>query len=185
MAAAISPIVAVITVCGLFYPVTVYYGVLSFSPAGPVFFGIALIVARLFATRRRHSSRAETVAAVLAVAVLLGLLARSPDLAAKAYPAAVSFTLAGLFLLSLIRPPSIIERIARVREPGLSQAGVVYTRNVTIVWTCFLLANGAISVATGIWGTLEQWTLWNGVLSYIAIGTLFAGEFLVRRRIQR
>jgi len=56
---------------------------------------------------------------------------------------------------------------------------------VTAVWVGFLLVNAAISLWTVLWGSLEQWALWNGLLSYLAMGTLFTAEYLVRRVVRR
>ena len=180
-----SRLVVAIAVGGLSYPALVYFGLLGTAPALVVLFGVLLIVLRLVAARRTAGSGGEAAALLLVAAALLGLLAVSPPLAAKAYPAAISFAFAALFLLSVIRPPTIVERIARVREPDLPPAGVAYTRKVTILWIGFLVMNGAISVATSLWGSLGQWMLWNGLLSYLATGALFAGEYLVRRLVRR
>jgi len=103
----------------------------------------------------------------------------------KAYPVAVSLAAAAVFALSLHFPPPVIERIARLTEPDLPPKGVAYTRRVTEVWVGFLLLNASISAATAVWGSLDQWTLWNGLLSYLAMGALFAGEFVVRQRVRR
>jgi uncharacterized membrane protein len=93
--------------------------------------------------------------------------------------------LATIFGASLRFPPTVIERIARLTEPDLPPEGVVYTRKVTAVWVGFLLVNAAISLWTVLWGSLEQWALWNGLLSYLAMGILFTAEYLVRRVVRR
>ena len=49
----------------------------------------------------------------------------------------------------------------------------------------FLVGNAAISAATGLWGSLALWTLWNGLLSYVLMGGLFAGEFMYRQLARR
>ncbi len=92
---------------------------------------------------------------------------------------------AAVFGLSLLFPPTIVERIARITEPNLPPGGVVYTRRVTAIWAVFLLFNAVVSAATALWGTLAQWTLWNGLISYLLMGTLFAGELIVRRAVRR
>ena len=89
-------------------------------------------------------------------------------LAVKIYPILMSLSVASVFALSLRYPPTVIERLARIREPELSPAGITYTRKVTIVWVVFLIANAGVSLITALWGTLAQWTLWNGLLSYLA-----------------
>ena len=58
-------------------------------------------------------------------------------------------------------------------------------RKVTQVWCVFLLVNAALSAATALWGDLAVWTLYNGLISYGVMGTLFAVEYAIRRRVQR
>lgn len=77
----------------------------------------------------------------------------------------------------------MVERLARIREPQLSPAGVRYTRKVTKVWCGFFICNGAVALFTVLYVDLRLWTLWNGMLSYILMGTLMAGEWLVRQRV--
>jgi uncharacterized membrane protein len=96
------------------------------------------------------------------------------------YPVLVNAALLVVFAASLVSPPSIVERIARLREPDLPQAGVVYTRRVTLVWTVFFALNGAVALYTAMFATLETWALYNGLIAYLLIGTVFAVELLVR-----
>lgn len=166
------------------YPLLVWFGVASVPPAVFVLIGIACIGVRVMGTRRLVRSPSELIAFVLAALLLAVLLAVSPGVAARAYPVAISLAMAAVFAASLRYPPTIVERIARLSEPDLPPDGVVYTRQVTRVWVGFLLANAAISLWTALWGSLDQWALWNGLLSYLAMGALFAGEVLVRRRIR-
>ena len=90
----------------------------------------------------------------------------------------------GLFAMSLWRGPSVVERLARLREPDFPPAAVVYTRRVTQVWCGFFVVNGLIAVATALWASTAVWTLYNGLLSYVAMGVLMGAEWLVRRRVR-
>jgi len=176
----------VLTVIGsLGYPFLVYFSLGSVPPAALVLTGLALIGLRMLGMRRFTQASRWLMAFALAGATLILLLAWKPETAARAYPIAVSLAVAAVFALSLRFPPSIIERIARLSEPDLPPKGVAYTRRVTKIWVAFLLINAAISAATTLWGSLDVWTLWNGFLSYIAMGLLFAGEYLVRLRVRR
>ncbi len=58
-----------------------------------------------------------------------------------------------------------------------------YTRQVTGVWCGFFVVNAAIAVWTAVSASREIWALYNGFIAYIAMGTLFAGEWLLRRRL--
>lgn len=103
----------------------------------------------------------------------------------KLYPVLVSGVMLGVFSYSLISPPSLIERIARLNDPNLPAAAIRYTRRVTQVWCGFFLINGSIALATALWASPTIWSLYNGVISYLLMGLLFGGEYLARRRFKR
>ncbi|HEX5313900.1 MAG TPA: hypothetical protein VFX38_03200, partial [Gammaproteobacteria bacterium] len=45
--------------------------------------------------------------------------------------------------------------------------------------------NTLLAFLTARWGSLAEWTLYNGFLSYLLIGGFWGGEMLFRRRIRR
>lgn len=99
------------------------------------------------------------------------------------YPAIVSGLMLIIFASSLFTSQSFVERIARLKEPNLPPAGVIYTRRVTQVWCVFFLAN-ILVIAVSIWQEFWLfWALYSGIISYLLMGMLFLGEWLVRRRI--
>lgn len=101
------------------------------------------------------------------------------------YPVLINMTLFTLFATSLRGPMPLAERIARLREPDLPPRAVTYTRQVTCIWCLFFIFNGAIALATCLNGDIHVWTLWNGMISYVLIGALMTGEWLMRQRIRR
>lgn len=105
--------------------------------------------------------------------------------AVRSYPVLVNVGMAALFADSLSRPPSAIERLARLVEPKLDQFGVVYTRYVTWIWLVFFLCNASVAAWTAIYGSLDQWTVYNGLISYILMGSLFVVEYIVRIIVRR
>ena len=105
--------------------------------------------------------------------------------AIKLYPFAVSLTLLATFILSLLNPPSAIERLARLKEPNLSPRAVAYTRVVTKVWCVFFFINGGLALATALWMSDAAWALYNGLLSYLAMGCLFSVEWIIRQKVKR
>jgi uncharacterized membrane protein len=86
------------------------------------------------------------------------------------------------FAWSLVYPPTIIERIARITEPDLPAAGVRYTRAITLVWCGFFLCNGLAALYTALYTSFEVWALYNGLIAYVLIGCLLGGELLYRHR---
>jgi uncharacterized membrane protein len=167
----------------LAYPVLVYAA--AVPPILLIAISVICLVGRLTVGGHGRRARHEWLIWGAAVAGVAGVLLVSPLNAALVYPVFINLGLASVFAASLVFPPSIIERIARLSDPDLPPRAVRYTRHVTMVWVAFLLCNALISLATAVWGTLAQWTLWNGLLSYLAMGILFAAEYAVRRVVRR
>ena len=103
---------------------------------------------------------------------------------ARLYPVFVNFGLLTYFTWSLIHPPSAVGRIARISEPNLPPHAVVYTARVTLAWCFFFLINGSIALYTAIWSSLEIWTVYNGLIAYVAMGLLFSVEYIIRHRVR-
>jgi uncharacterized membrane protein len=170
----------VVLLATLAYPLAVYLG---FGRIEPFWLGLvllALMLVRAWAARDAVWLLAGVGAALLAV---LGMAANS-WLPLKLYPVAVNAVLLLVFAASVLRPPTVIERIARLAEPALPPAGVAYTRKVTLVWCAFFVINGGAALFTALWASNETWVLYNGLIAYVLMGALFAIEWLVRRRVK-
>ena len=102
----------------------------------------------------------------------------------KAYPVVVNLTLLGVFGTSLVHPPTVVERLARLRDPVLSPKAVAYTRSVTQVWCLFFALNGTTCLALAVWASDAVWAMYTGGISYILMGTLMGAEWLVRRQVK-
>ncbi len=101
------------------------------------------------------------------------------------YPVAVNLAMLLIFGASLWSRMSLVERLARLREPALPLQAVHYTRRVTQLWCLFFILNGGMALFTCLRGNLQLWTLWNGCISYLLMGVLMSGEWLVRQHIRR
>jgi uncharacterized membrane protein len=170
---------------GIMYPVLAYVSLSRNSSFFILLLGMVLIALRMWVMRRSGNALAWVSVLALIVIVMTTVVLVSPPLAVKVYPALISAAAATVFGISLIWPPSLIEQIARLAEPSLSPQGQIYTRRVTQVWTAFLLVNAGISGAISLWGSTEQWALWNGLISYLLMGGLFIGEFILRQYVRR
>lgn len=146
--------------------------------------GVLLLAAaaRLPALRLNRVARWSVGGAMLLVgaAIWSNLL-----LPLKLYPVLVNAGFLAAFGYSLMVPPSMVERLARLREPDLPPAAVRYTRRVTQVWCGFFIFNGAAALATALWASDALWSLYTGVISYALMGMLFGAEFLLRLRFKR
>lgn len=121
---------------------------------------------------RRHSGLALLIglAVVIGNRTLLLLL-----------PVAVSLYLLWVFTASLSDGPPMIERFARLVEDDLPDFTLPYCRKITIVWCAFLALNALLVGALALAAPLEWWVLYTGLVFYLLMGALIAGEFVARK----
>lgn len=103
----------------------------------------------------------------------------------KLYPVLMSVGGFIIFSSTLFKPPSMIERFARLAQPDLPEVAVIWTKKVTIVWCLFFILNTCIALYTVLFTSTQIWVLYNGFISYLLMGLLFAGEFILRKIHQR
>lgn len=166
------------------YPALIFFGLHVLEPR----YVAALLAASLILRRRREATLFLSGLSRVDIAVLAALLAvvgtavvTNSEALLRLYPAAVNLGMLLLFGLSLRYPPSMVERIARMREPNLPKAVVRYTRRVTLVWCAFFVANGTLAAYTALYSSRGLWALYNGLIAYLLMGALFVSEWLFRR----
>lgn len=101
----------------------------------------------------------------------------------RAYPLAVVSIALFLFSRSLFTTP-LAERIARGMGETLDEDGVRYCRLVTRAWVVFLSLHFLLTAAT-LFLSREVWAWYNGCVSYVLFGLMFAGEYCARIRYRR
>ncbi|MEC4747112.1 hypothetical protein [Methylomicrobium sp. Wu6] len=165
------------------YPFAVYFGIQYFEPwkIAAVLIGL-LVIRQAFGGVKALGSRLIVIAGMIFCALAIW---RNDPITLRFYPVMMNGALLTLFAWSLFHPPTVIERLARLRHPDLPPSGVAYTRRVTQVWCGFFMVNGGIALATALWSSFEIWSLYNGLIAYLLMGTLFGGEYLVRIRTQK
>jgi len=176
MARSVTFLVGLLT---FLYPLAVYFGTQRFSPRVLSILLCFLLIVRL-AMAGRYLNQ-PLILLGLAYAAFAALANNIITL--RYYPVMMNAALLLIFGFSLLQSTSFVERLARLQTPDLPPQGVLYTRRVTVVWCVFFLLNGGIALTTALYATLEVWSLFNGLISYILIGLLFAGEFLFRQRM--
>ena len=186
-----SVVLKVLTVAlGALWPLIVFGAVWAdlwryVLPVLAMLFGLKL----LYSVKRQHQGyqplvRAGLVISAVALTLCLLSLTFSTIGFMLYYPVAVNLILLTLFATSLKSEQSLVERLARLQDPELSPRAVRYTRKVTQAWCLFFIGNGTLAAASALYGDLKLWTLWNGLLSYLALGVMFGGEYLLRQRLQ-
>ena len=160
------------------YPLAVYFG-LNYLPAGTIAIALFLLL-----TLRLIVQKQQVKPMVLPVMVGIGLTAAS--VIAKRhdwllyYPVVINISMFALFAYSLKLGPSMVERLARLKEPDLPDEATPYLRKVTLIWCGLFVFNGTVALYTAQYASLEVWTLYNGLIAYLLIGSLLGGEWLYR-----
>jgi uncharacterized membrane protein len=166
----------------LLYPLAIWFGHGSIEPRWLAGLLLVTVATRLPAVALSPVARWSALAGL---ALAAAAIAANAALPLKLYPVLVNATLLAAFGWSLVRGPSMIERLARLREPDLPPAAIAYTRRVTQVWCAFFIVNGTIAAVLAVGASEAAWSLYTGVLSYGAMGLLFGIEYLVRLRFKR
>ncbi|HTE06153.1 MAG TPA: hypothetical protein VK824_08155 [Planctomycetota bacterium] len=167
------------------YPVLVHFGVTHGSPrlVALVLLGVLLPVVLL---RWRRPDAAAMRGLALIPLVTVAALGLGAVLDAGGFVLAVPVAVNALLLLAFgatLRRGAVpmIERFARLQEPGLPAPKCRWCRQWTVAWCAFFALNGAIALVLALAAPLAWWTVYNGLLAYVLMGLLFATEWIGRR----
>ncbi|EES0674016.1 TPA: hypothetical protein ACP2SW_002971 [Escherichia coli] len=146
-----------------------------------------LLLLRLRQTRRQAGplQAVTQLVAVVGIALCVASFMLKTHQLLLFYPVVVNAVMLAVFGGSLWSAMPIVERLARLQEPDLPEKGVRYTRHVTQIWCGFFIINGGIALFTTLYADMSLWTAWNGMIAYLLMGTLMAGEWLVRRQVMK
>ncbi len=108
----------------------------------------------------------------------------------KLYSLVISVTLLFVFGSTLIFPPTIIFRFANLADKSIKGAPYEkdvesYCKKVCVVWCCFFVLNGSMAAFTAFCCSDRVWSIYNGGISYVLMGLLFAVEFVVRKIVDK
>lgn len=181
-------LISLLCICGIIaYPFFIYLGV-SFNLLN-ILLPILAVIFILRIAYLRNSKGIKTLLASISalcatVICIIAFMADSQRIAMY-YPVCVNAVLFFIFGGSLFSQKPIITRLALLYDKELPDYAIEYTRTVTKVWVIFFMANGALAFITSQYCTVETWTLYNGFIAYILIGTLAGCEYLARMIFRR
>lgn len=162
------------------FPAFVFFAHDAVVPSVIALVGAGLLLARLTTVSRE--TQPIVIFGLTGGVFLLVIAAVTGDKTTMLmYPTLINASLMVLFAITLWRPPSLAERLARMRGMDVSPEGVTYTRWVTIVWALFFFLNGSIAAVLAVWGDIAIWAFYTGVLGYVMAGIVMAAELIFRR----
>lgn len=171
----------------LAYPLAVYYGLSQWGIGSVAGLLVMLFVLRIVGCNQTRLRELKYIAWLSGAAgILLTVLALIFNNSSwfRYYPVIVNLLMFSLFFSSLWQKESMVERFARLQEPDLPDFAVIYTSKVNKVWCLFFIINGSIALIT-CFMPIAVWTLYNGLISYLLAGSLFACEWLFRSYVKR
>ena len=176
---------AAIALAAVTYPLLLWL-LLDHLPGGALIAVFAcLVVARLMLLDLRPWQRAVAVSVALGFCLVAVWSAQSDASlqVLRLYPVLVSLAGGIWFAWTLSTDSPAAARLARLAGMTIPPERDGYLRVVTGIWVAFFVANAGVSA----WTTGQSpavWALYNGLISYLLMAILFAGEYLVRRRLQ-
>jgi uncharacterized membrane protein len=168
--------IGIAVVAGVAYPFAVYF-YRDRLPAAVLVAAALFLVGLQLTVLRSPLAKLWRVPLLISAALTVAIAFLDQNVAQEAYPVVRSLAVAAIFGWTLISPPSLVERFARLRRPHLPDSAVRYCRNVTVIWAVWLAANAAVATALVARGDLRSWAIWTGAVSYVISGLIFVGEF--------
>jgi uncharacterized membrane protein/3-hydroxymyristoyl/3-hydroxydecanoyl-(acyl carrier protein) dehydratase len=144
-----------------------------------VAFAALRLVPTLLTARREHLLAALRLPLVALVSALAGVVFREPRVM-LALPS-LSMAAFGAVFFSSLRGVPLVEHFARLKAARLSPAQVRYCRSVTVVWGVALVTAAMAGLALAAFASLEVWTVFTGVGSYVLVAAIFSVEYIVRK----
>jgi len=178
-----NPLKVGVVILLVLYPFLIYFGLNYFRPSQLGLFFLVLFIIRVFVTKTKSKTARWQLIFAVVIGGTLAMLTWIFDSEKYLlwYPVGMSAAFFLIFTATIIYPPSIIEQIGRTYNKNFNEAAAIYTRKVTMVWSAFFGVNIFVSGWTVLYGGIEVWTLYNGLISYIIVGILLGAEILVRK----
>jgi len=171
----------------LIYPFAVYYGLSQWGISAVAGVLALLFILRVLGGNQTRLRELKYIAWLTGsagiVLTLLAFIFKSSHWFTY-YPVVVNLFMMSLFAHSLFQEKSMIERFARLQDPELPMYAVRYTRNVTKCWCLFFMLNACLAFVTTFM-SMQIWTIYNGLISYLLAGCLFTFEYVVRLIVKR
>lgn len=179
-------VTVMMTILVVAYPLVVYYGLQHFqlSHVLSLLLGLSLlrVLMEWFKKQSILQSTSFWTGLLLALIVTVTWLFQN-TIYLKMYPVAVNLIFLFVFAMSLYSEKSMIQRFAEFKEKNITGEKQRYMEQLTRVWCGFFVVNGLISAYTVWFASEAVWALYNGLLSYLLMGALFAGELIYRHQV--
>jgi uncharacterized membrane protein len=177
------------------YPVLVFSALVIFKLSIRYLsvFIIALAVAYFLVHRHNYKGK-HTIVVFISPVVLCGIgiicLITKSSLTLKIYPALADLIYFVIMGTSVLIPPPLVFYFLnmfdkKIKEHIKPEFFERYCRRAAIVWCVFFVVDGAFSLVTVFWGSDIIWGIYNGGITYVLMGLIFAGEYFILKMVEK
>ena len=172
-------LIAIIAIVTLVYPFIVFTSIERIGPASLSMVLFCLLVARVI-IRGQLKEPEQYLQLVLVGSLCLIAAWRQSELLLRFYPVMMNLVFSIFFFLSLHKEVTLIEKFSQyfVKDPEPHQRR--YMRGLTKAWAWLLLVNAFIATYTACCSSLQIWTFYNGIISYLLFGLFSLSELINR-----
>ena len=167
----------------LLYPFIIFFGLKWLEPSVLALILVTLTLLKIYTSKNKTAIPLVKIVGINAILLLSFNVFVNSAILLKLYPVIINLSFFSVFIYSIFKPPTVITLIASAQEK-ITENAVIYTKKVTLFWCGFFILNGIIALWT-VFQSDEYWAVYNGVISYILMGILFACEWLVRRNFKK
>ena len=177
----------------ILYPLLVFCALVVFNlPVRYLSIGIIAFAIGYSVINSRHYKGKKTIALFVSPVILCAIgaisLLMDSSLILKLYPALADLAYITIFTTSFFFPPpfafyfiDIFDKTIKAKIPR--EQFERYCFKATLVWCVFFALDGIIAVITSFWGTDIIWGIYNSGITYVIMGLIFAGEFVILKMI--
>ena len=160
------------------YPFVIFYALQQ--NIAIKFMGLVLLAVVIFSFLRNKNTYMFTAGLTLCFLIMLF----NQEIFLKLYPVLMNACMCAIFALSLNKKPLITKFAEKLQSRPLNKHEVQYTTKATIAWVIFMAINTVVSFIT-VFLSNQIWVWYNGLISYILIGTMMLGEYIVRKKVNK
>jgi uncharacterized membrane protein len=177
---------ALLWILTVLYPFIIYMALKSNTPEY-AFAALGIILLLKIISGQAGDRLSSITVTVLGITVLILFKLRGDPVYLMFYPSFVAYGFLAVFVFSLTGSRSAVERIASlsVKKEEITDDFKRYCRRVTQAWCVFMFLNGTCALFLALFAHRDIWVIYTGFISYILMGLMFLGEYIIRIHVRK
>jgi uncharacterized membrane protein len=194
----------------MMYPLLVFCALVIFNlPIRYLSIGIIIFAIAYSAVNAKHYRGKHTAALIISplILIVIGsvslfidssfaikhfpvLTKLNPELILKLYPALADLAYVTIFTTSFFVPPVFAYYFIEIFDLKIKDKFPAadferYCFRATLAWVIFFVLDAAVAVLTAFFASSKVWAIYNTGISYVLMGIIFAGEFIIIKIIEK